>query len=485
MEKQPVNKEVVGLIFTCISGILGLVFLFIEKLVDNNNRAIRIMSYVFLAFAAIALLVAVIYLIVRLIRDRKRVGTSSILQRSRKVTKDIKWVVKTAEWKIERYVSKHDTLDEERKELVKKTRKNILEIVKKNETKPEGEKVKYCDNVLKEINYFSKLQPLKVMLHIATQDPSQEEIIDLNNTILNSIKQTERALLVLEQYETRKYLGRYVLTHSSDPLFCADALIDYIGWTNALIGRRNEFVKAVESGIDYLKLFAKTDGDFYKNKAEVQLKLARAYRHLGSEVVFAKKNPAAAIEYNKTAMEQLECFSHLQSVEQIKKDYAADPDILEKNLKLFDRVSEMRVGIEYGILNAQLFDIKKNYTKVKDVDNARALLKCITDADKLIDQSQSFKNPHRYLKCILLENEFLKLLEPMMTKNVQKEFAPEIANLFGPQADIKKYLCERFDKNTEHADSEFKKAIYADEMMGIYIDQEAIQLFRIIKGIGK
>ena len=475
------KKEKFGKIASIASGTIVALLTLIKESAGLKDTGFVWAFWVIFGIAVAVLLTYATYLIVTAIRNHKRnknlVNTSSILERSRRVSKDIKKVITLVEKTIKKYVEKHDTLDKERKQQLEELKKSILYASRMNRRKKQ---------VAREISYFKKLSSKTVIKEIDNSDYSHEDILLLNQSVLNSIKEMNRALLVLEQYDTRIYLGKYVLKHSSNVYDCADALIDYKGWTYALIGKREKFQECVKNGIKLLDDYRKGNELEDEEKEKVHFKLARAYRHLGSEVVTAKHDSDKAKEYNNQALEELKCFDYLDE-KSIKEAYEEhkNKELYNKKMEQLRKVEEMRVGIEYGILNANYFIITNRKSNDKGKELAKELLKCISDARGLIERSKSFSNPHRYLKCILLQNEFLKLLEPTLSEEVQEEYKSDIEELFGKQKDIKKYVCKLFDDNTAVVDDVFRNAIYADEMMEIYINQEATQLFRIIKEIGE
>ena len=478
------KKDKLGTIASIASGTIVALLTLIKESAGLKDTGFVWAFWIIFGIAVTVLLGYGAFLVVNAIRNHKRnknlVDTSSILERSRRVSKDIKKVITSVEKTIKKYVEKHDTLDKDRKQQLEDAKKKILYI--SNNTN------KHREQVAREITYFKNLSSKNVIKRIDENenDYSQEDILLLNQSVLNSIKEINRALLVLEQYDTRIYLGEYVLSHSSDAFDCADALIDFKGWTYALIGRRDKFEQSVKDGIELLLKHRDENELSDEEMAKLQLKLARAYRHLGSEVVSAKQDYDNAIKMNEIATKQLDCFKSLneKNIEEAYKK-SGDKEQYIKSMKLLRKVEEMYVGIDYGVLNAKLFKITDRRSKDKSVSLAKDLLEYIAKTRELINKSKEFSNPHRYLKCILLENEFLKLLEPTLSESVQKQYQMQIEQLFGKQEDIKQFVCKQFDDNTAVADDVFRNAIYADEMMEIYINQEATQLFRIIREIGK
>lgn len=473
-------KDNIGRITSIVSAIVVCLLALIKESAGLKTPGFTWVFWAIVGLTLTILLAYGIYLIVNAIKNKKRnrnmVDTTSILERSRRVTKDIKNVISTVEKTIKKYVEEHDTLDEDRKKQFELAKNNIVYLVS-------GDK-KHKDRVIREVTFFDNINPKNIKEGLTSKDHTQEELFLLNQSVINSIKEINRALLVLEQYDTRIYLGDYLLSHSSNVYDCADALIDYKGWTYALIGKRDKFVQSVNEGIELLTKYEKDTPNLSDDeKAKIHLKLARAHRHLGSEVIFAKEHSEDAILENEKALNELNCFKHL-SLEWINENIK-DKKEKEKQMSLLCKVEEMRVGIEYGKLNARMFMLIKRRSKDTDINLANELLECITLTRGLIDKSKTFANPHRYLKCILLENEFLKMLEPTLSNSVIENSKDKLDELFGKQNDIKRYVCTYFDNNTAVADDVFKNAIYADEMMEVYINQEATQLFRIIKEIGR
>ncbi len=450
------DEKKVGIITSIVSAFMVMVFAIIKEAVGLQKE---IFFTVIGILGGIILLVSIFFIIRwnRLYKYRHNlVDTSSVLERSRRVAKDIKRVVKAAERTIEKFVRENDTLTEERKVQIKDVKASLKGINRAQVNK-----------VATEISYFADLKARKTVHGIESLSHSQQDIYKLNYTILNSIQETQRALLVLEQYDTRIYLGDYVLKHSSDPLERAIAYIDLKGWTYSLLGKTRLFKESVKMGIEVLEQYLDSKDLNPKQEKDAIIKLARAHRHLGSDIIVARNKTEEAIKENKKARDIL--LEHF----------------LEKEIEEDEEILEMMVGIEYGDLNAHYFEISKIRVKDRDINVVNKLLGYIKETRKLIAKSKNFKNPHRLLKCILLENEFLKILETTTTKEVVAEKQAEYDALFGKAEDIHKKICSCFDNNTAEADKVFKRAIYADEMMENYINQEATQLFRLIKEISQ
>ena len=85
----------------------------------------------------------------------------------------------------------------------------------------------------------------------------------------------------------------------------------------------------------------------------------------------------------------------------------------------------------------------------------------------------------------MLENEFIKLVEKHGDIEGCKESEDMLKEMFGKEEDLSKSLLKVFSANTDIVDKIFSKAIYADEIMEIYIRQEVDELYKNIKEIVK
>ena len=454
------SEKITGIVVSVVSAILTIAAVLLKEFTGLGND--KTYQVIFIVLVSVCVAVIIFFAILggvkwrRLFKYRHNlVGISSVLERSKRVAKDINKVVKKVEKTIDNYIKNNDTLDEERKQQIKQVEKTLIGISKKNVGK-----------AARDISYFKNVSARQAKGEIDKCKDSQSKILMLNEAVLRSINETNRALLVLEQYDVRIDLGDYVLKHSFVELQRAEALIDYKGWTYSLLGKTSKFKSSVEEGIQVINNYLNKKEDLdKKNTTKAIYLLARAYRHLGSDIVIAKKSPEEARLNNKRAQEVLE---------------RIDSDTLKNDQKM----QEMLVGIQYGILNADYFDIHNRYKDGNKEQLVDEILPKIIEARGLVEASKDFPNPHRHLKCVLLENEFLKMLEPLLDENLIEKHKELLTDFFGESDNLRKTICDLFDNNTSIALEAFKRAIYADEMMETYINQEATQLFRIIKEIG-
>lgn len=452
-----------------VSSIISLVSAFSLAMVSLINAFLgaekswaRIFFFVLMGAFFIALVISGGAFVQNMISTKKNalnsVDTSSILERSRKVAKDLKKIVTKVAAEVDAAVKKSGSFDDARKAEVEKIYSRISSVMAGGGKKAEKSQ--------RRLAFLAKADERDVADALDRADLSATRIIELNNAVLSSIKQIHRALLVLEQYDVRIFLGEYVLGHSSDVLERADAYIDYIGWTYALIGKTDKFKKAIACGKQILENYLATNDVSEEEKKEIKLKLIRASRHLGSDVVLARNDPEEAIKHNAEALALLEeVFS-------------------EEEKRTKGKVREMYVGVRYGILNAELFDIQKKYQKQSADKSLEKISSLVKEVREIAGIAGTFDNPHRFIKCVLLENEFLKIADALSDGGDDKV----LSDIAGERAGGKtpaEAVNVRFDANTEVVDKIFKRAIYADEMMEIYINQEVTQLFRTIKEIAE
>ena len=145
----------------------------------------------------------------------------------------------------------------------------------------------------------------------------------------------------------------------------------------------------------------------------------------------------------------------------------------------------MLVGLDYGIANAKLFGLSAKSYKEHPETLLKEALEGYEEAKRIAAIASTFENPHRYVKCVLLQNEFLKAMEPGMESGSIKKNAKALEASFGEGDDLSARIRKAFDDNTKAADRVFGRAIYADEMMEIYINQEISELFRRISDIAE
>ena len=448
-----------------ISGIAAAAVTLITLLKGTNIISSPIFDIVFwvvFGVGSLFILASVIALLVFIVKERKnaenRVDTTSILRRSKKVAKDLRRVVEEVDSLIQKHVRSRDTWDETRK-VAKNKAVDSISLIASTLPKKEGKKAKNT------LGYLASLEAKAVRASLRKEELPEASVLSLNQAVLASIKDIQRALLVLEQYDTRVFLGDYLLRHDANVLDCADALIDYKGWTYSLLGKEKKFVESVEKGIALLEDYQKKDLDETTKKA-VALRLARAHRHLGSDVALAKKDPSAAIHHNELGKDiVLKAFP--------KKEWTSP------------KVKEMLVGLDYGIANAKLFSLSAKSYKEHPETLLKEALEGYEEAKRIAAIASTFENPHRYVKCVLLQNEFLKAMEPGMESGSIKKNAKALEASFGEGDDLSARIRKAFDDNTKAADRVFGRAIYADEMMEIYINQEISELFRRISDIAE
>lgn len=474
---------------TKIVGVLGVIIPFIlsviKEALPKRGELFNTLFWITLGFGLTVFVVCCVLLIVTYFKERRNAknlaDTTSILKRSRRIAKDLKKVVK----KIDRTIAKHIRKDEESGLLGKKD----LDSAKKNIRLIAGLRVKKVKRVLQNLSYFDDIKGRTLRRGINDSDLTDAKLNELNQAVLDAVGEMNRALLVLEQYDTRIMLGDYVLEHSSNVFDCADALIDYKGWTYSLLGRTSKFEESINKGIELLEKFSKDEAKDSKDYIKAQFKLARAKRHLGSDIVSTKNAPEKAIEYNDEASKILNSVYKNGVIKNTEEEYVAflgkaksmSPDEVSE----IKKVNEMNVGIIYGKLNANYYILSNKKYKEKSKDLVKDVCELLKEVRTIKEIAKHFDNKHRYVKIVLLENEFIKLVEKHGDIEGCKESEDMLKEMFGKEEDLSKSLLKVFSANTDIVDKIFSKAIYADEIMEIYIRQEVDELYKNIKEIVK
>ena len=450
------NKDKIASIGTIAASLGSLVVAVVKELAGKSEYGsiLNILFWVAVGVAGAFLIATIILAIISYRKSKDLTSTTSVLIRSKKVANQLMSVISTVDKTIEKYRRKHQNSLQVLKGEKKEVESDVLALAGKNKKKKE----------IETLSFLKAIEVSKTKGNIKALDPDASHILELNDAVLTSIHEIGRALLVLEQYNMRIKLGDYILAHSSEPLERAEALIDYRGWTYSLLGKTNKFKENVEAGIELLKEYQKADMS-EQQQFDVAIQLARAYRHLGSDFYTSKHDYKAAKEANDMGLSLLP-----------KSAIPGD----EKGSK---KLLEMRVGLEYGKLNAEFYHLQKEKENKTRKENVSLCLGFIAQVRALAKEAEHFSNPHRYLKLMMLENEFIKILRDVLDEETMKANEETLTSLFEGDKGIIENIDKTFDDNTSIADSVFNRSIYADEMMELYIHQESVQLFRVLKGI--
>ena len=488
------QKKVSTFLIPVITGIITIIVTSLKEIIPTfAPKTIKILSIVLVSATVLSLaVVGVVFLFHkhRQNSDRTLIDTSAVISRSAKVARDIKKVVKRIDRTIDVFIKRHKTLSAARKAELASVRDSIEIIASNGAIKERKHRKK---------PHFADLKCSKTNKIISQSNFQEKDIAELNKVVNESIFELSRALLVLQQYDTRIFLGKYVIEHDADPINRAKAYIDLVGWTYSLLGKTSRFTENVTNGIKLIKAEFFDEGhnqhfnfSFKKeflggaDKEEIAMNkklrdkaillYVRAHRHLGSDAILLKKEPELCRKENEKA-EIILCryfdkfnFNELKSPEDYK-----------------DEKVNMYVGIRYGILSSRFAEIEKNIGKEDNVNRIKKLLSILPELFKNKECSKQFSNKHRYIKYLVLENEIYKLVEKLIPddENEKAKIKQDFIETLNISDNFADEVFALYNANTTRLKEAFDDSIYADEVMENFIDQEATQLFKSIERIAK
>ncbi len=214
--------------------------------------------------------------------------------------------------------------------------------------------------------------------------------------VLKDVEAISRHLLLIGEYKVRFYLGKLIYENSKNELHRLNALIDEMGWTSVMMGRKSAvkyFLQAI-GDVDgmikqvqgHLTLYYNETDDYSLTKLFMK---ARAYRHLGSTPSLKSYEK---IEYCKKGLAIVE---YLESLPALPKEISKD------------KILNMRTGLYFGIGAANLLQFSN--CKVKNLaDPIGNLVQAYKFNLLAKENAVTFENKHRYIKCLLTENEIYR-----------------------------------------------------------------------------
>lgn len=299
---------------------------------------------------------------------------------------------------------------------------------------------KFISDFYKRIKQYSKKE--KWSIH-------EEEIVKDINSI-------SRHLLLIGEYKVRFLLGNIIYNNSKNELYRLSALIDEIGWTSVMMGKKKsidyflEAVKPIDSKIkEYDQVYQLTSHDVDDHSLKLLYLYARAYRHLGA-------TPHVDINDRKTYTDKglaIVCF--LENINPL-------PKCISKNSLL-----NMRTGLYYGIAETNY----KAFTKRKNKSNSDAmglLIKAFEFNELAKNNAADFTNKHRYIKCLLLENEIY-----VAKKSIDEAMGSIKA--YENEKTITAFLALNqitFDKNLKTVEDLLNHSIYIDESYETFLEEK-------------
>jgi tetratricopeptide (TPR) repeat protein len=277
----------------------------------------------------------------------------------------------------------------------------------------------------------------------------------VNKVILDTMKDMERALLVVENYEARIKIGKYMVVYAPDNVDKEKAYIDFLGWTYCLLGDHKAAQESIEKGIALIERDLKSET--LGGKGRMVFEMVRALRHLGSDEIESAKNPDVCLDFLRKA-------SDLTNDQRFIA-YSHQGPSQEQECK------EMRCGLEYGVALAH-FNKYLLMTKHGGCsEEALGELKLVSEAVVLnLPKAKEFKNQHRYFKWLILGNEVRHSVHSKrdsLLDDARKEIDEQILGPMssdGKLVDENDYI-EDYKTNLSEMNKIIKSSIYNDDVM--------------------
>lgn len=280
-------------------------------------------------------------------------------------------------------------------------------------------------------------------------------VYHVNELILETMKSLERALLVVENYEARLKIGKYMIVYAPNSGDKEKAYIDFLGWTYCLLGNYPMAKEAIEKGIALIERDLKSEA--LPHKSRMVFEKVRALRHLGSDEIESRKHPEVCLAYLEKAND-LTC-------DQRFINYSHEGPNEEEACK------EMHCGLDYGTALAH-FNQYRILTQHGGIsDEAIGQLELASKAIVLnLPKAKLFPNKHCYFKWLILQNEvrhsiYVKrpsLLDKMRDRVDQNVLAPMSSD--GRLTGESDYIQDYKNSLAEMSDI-IKSSIYNDDVM--------------------
>ena len=430
----------------------------------------------------------------------KNLSNTAVIDKSRKYTKYLKKIVKANQKTLKKDFNKSELAE---------MRKNINIVSKKItgcykcENNEKLEKLleqkdalvsKYYDQSREYVSseMIDASKNVSDMVKLADKNQSRE-IFDM---VYDTVHDLERILLQLEQHDLRIKFGKYIVKYSTNIDKTIHAYVDYIGWTNVLLGKNDKGFVAIQNGLDLIDYKIKMTKDGHKKYVELKakgeeipamiekqheeycentLQKARALRHFGTtyytyrsyndSFVKGKVKKQQAWNYNNTVnpfvKTKLAEAIKLMNEESVKEYFFESPKKKENYYK-------MVYGLRYNDL---LYDyyvaLFKNDESIETFINLNQEL----DALKEEVDNCGFGDNHRLIKILTLKNQLKHKIISKTTLSTASKVEKEMAKKYDAQlAEDLKTIEKVLNKN-----------IYFDEAMEVYVCQKIRKLYSDIE----
>ncbi len=364
---------------------------------------------------------------------RKEKSTNKIILESSKHINKIYALAKANE----KNLKKNFDLNEAKK--VEKRYKKIIKDCKKNQKD-------YSLEIPKLVGTFEDIRKAVKNIDFAKN-------MEITNYLIDEIMDLQRILAQLNMYDMRKKFGKYIIKYANTISKKAIGYIDFIGWTEILLGNNNEGKKAIDEAIILIdaRLYElkETKNDEY---FELIFLKARALRHLGTTFYTYKTFKEKVYTYLEDAKKILNETSPI-GVELIK--YCNDkPKFESKRQTLLN-------GIENNI---ELYKYEQYRRFFKNDPNR--LREILNNLNKDIENDKTDEN-HRKLKLLSLRTQVLIELKRhnCLTESEKETFSYDI------------------DKDLDSMANILNKNIYFDDAMETFVSNRVETIYDDVKNI--
>lgn len=400
-------------------------------------------------------IVFIINLVLMKTRANKNLSNTAVIAKSKKYTNYL--------WKLVKSNSKQMAKEVEVNDLKKIDRNNkkVISLMSGSTNSERSAKIKLLKEEKRELlkkiykentKYVSSENmdannPITSMSNMSNETQSKQVCREICATIMS----IQRILLQLEQHNLRIKLGKYVIKYSDNIDEVIAAYVDFLGWTNILLGDVKKGLDYVNIGLEYinykLDTSEKESDDYYK----YALLKARALRHIGT-TYYTYKTPKDTFvkESLKEAIELLEN---------------------EKAIKYFDQHQSKKGAYEKMMFGLKYNDLLYDYyiaiaKKDKSGDTLNSITKKVNQLLKDVDGHDV--DDHRLVKILTFKNQVERNQMILSNGLTEKEYIAWWDEYKHDLIEIEKIL---------------NKNIYFDEAMEVYIYQKIQGLYYNVERI--
>ena len=361
--------------------------------------------------------------------------------------------------------------------LTRRTKRDYKKMIKKTKSYDEG----FCGAILKRYQEADTLPEksakstrgyyLKIKLQQKKNSYTQKlkNATDAIDEVTKTILQLDHVLLSANHLRNRIFLGKFLKDYANDDNVRLQAKVDMLGWTYALLGKRNQCKKIIEealndiSEVENSKAYLKYTED---EKVKFMITKIRCYRHLVANPQIRRH------EFNN-------CKNHIKMAFTLLDELA--PSLKSDQDKLFKNY----VALCFGEAELYYDEAKVNYKRGR-INEANLLLKdAINDIRKAIGFKDAEKakkleelrrvDNHRYANVLLLSNKLAIFGFKLLQAGLEDEELSTFVNQYFP---IDGNEHTQLDTNLKSMEKVFNKSIYVDQAIESFIQESVLEAYK-------